>query len=117
MKMLCKTPVIIKRAWEFQKEFAENKNPGAKIIFRYSAKNVNLVASALNNMTVQVLRDGKPLGDESGKDVSRINGSSFVTINEPRLYTLIEDPRGYGEHTLDIIIENPGLDAFTFTFG
>jgi len=104
-------------AWEFQNEFAENKNPGAKIIFRYSAKNVNLVASASNNVTVRVFRDGKLLGNESGKDVSRTNGSSFVTINESRLYALIDDPQGYGEHTLDIIIENPGLDAFTFTFG
>ncbi len=104
-------------AWEFQNEFAENKNPGAKIIFRYSAKNVNLVASATNNVTVQVFRDGKSLGNESGKDVSMRNGSSIVTISEPRLYTLIEDPAGYGEHTLEINIENPGLRAFTFTFG
>ncbi len=104
-------------AWEFQNEFAENINPQAKIIFRYSAKNVNFVASAANNVTVQVFRDSRPLGNESGKDVSKRNGSSIVTIREPRLYALIEDPEGYGEHTLEINIENPGLQAFTFTFG
>ncbi len=104
-------------AWEFQNEFAENKNPGAKIIFLYNAKNVNLVASATGNVTLQVFREGKPLGNESGKDVLRRNGSSIVTVGEPRLYTLVEDPEGYGEHTLEIIIENPGLRAFTFTFG
>jgi hypothetical protein len=103
--------------WNFQNEFAENKNLGAKIIFRYSAKNVNFVASAINNVTVQVFRDGRPLGNESGKDVSRRNGLSIVTISEPRLYALIEDPEGYGEHTLEINIENTGLQAFTFTFG
>jgi thiol-disulfide isomerase/thioredoxin len=104
-------------AWDFQNEYADNIYPGAKIIFRYNAKNVHFVASAKENTTIQVLRDGKPLGNESGKDVSRINGSSIVTINEPRLYTLVEDPMGYGEHTLEIIVENPGLHAFTFTFG
>jgi thiol-disulfide isomerase/thioredoxin len=104
-------------SWNFQNEFAENINPGAKIIFRYSAKNVNFVASATNNVTVQVFRDGKPLGNESGGDVLRRDGSSIVNISEPRLYTLIDDPAGYGEHTLEIIAENPGLQAFTFTFG
>ncbi|HEY9204795.1 MAG TPA: redoxin domain-containing protein [Candidatus Methanoperedens sp.] len=103
--------------WEFQDEFAENKNPGARIIFRYNAKNVHFVASARDNATIQVLRDGKPLGNEAGKDVLRKNGSSVINISEARLYTLIEDPAGYGEHTLEIIIENPGLSAFTFTFG
>ncbi len=104
-------------AWKFQNEFAENRNPGAKIIFRYSARNVNLVASALNNVIVKVIRDGKQPGNESGKDVLMRNGLSIVTINESRLYSLIEDPEGYGEHTLEITIDNPGLRAFTFTFG
>jgi len=104
-------------AWDFQNEYAENKDPGAKIIFRYNAKNVHFVASANENITIRILRDGNMLGNESGKDVSTINGSSIVTISEPRLYTLIEDPMGYGEHTLDILVENPGLHAFTFTFG
>ncbi len=103
--------------WDFQNEFAENKDPGTKIIFSYSAKNVNFVASAINNVTVQVFRDGKPLGNESGKDVLRGNNTSTVTIREPRLYSLIDDPGGYGEHTIEINIENPGLRAFTFTFG
>ncbi len=103
--------------WDFQNEYAENKNPGAKIIFRYSAKNVNFVASVINNVTVQVFRDGRPLGNESGKDVLIRNGSSIAVISEPRLYSLIDDPAGYGEHTLEMIIDDPGLRAFTFTFG
>ncbi|VVB90238.1 Thiol-disulfide oxidoreductase ResA [uncultured archaeon] len=103
--------------WDFQNEFAENKNPGAKIIFRYSAKNVNFVASAINNVTIRVFRDGMQPGDKSGRDVLMRNGSSIVIISEPRLYSLIDDPEGYGEHTLEIDIEDPGLRAFTFTFG
>lgn len=103
--------------WEFQDEFAESKSSGAKIIFRYNAKSVNLVASAKENVTAGIFRNGKPLGNESGANVVRRNNLSIVNISEPRLYNLIEDPAGYGEHTLEIIIESQGLRAFTFTFG
>lgn len=103
--------------WNFHDQFAENENSLAKIIFRYSAKSVYFVASAKDGATIQVFRDGKPLGNEAGGDIVMRNGLSSVNVSEPHLYKLVEDPAGYGEHTLLIIVENPRLDAFTFTFG
>ena len=101
--------------WNFADEFAENKSSQAKIIFRYQAKNVFFVANSETDATLRVLRDGKPLGTEAGADIAK-DGSSTVHIKEPRLYKLIQDP-DYGQHTIEIIIEKPGLNAFTFTFG
>jgi hypothetical protein len=43
------------------------------------------------------------------------NGKVF--IQESRLYNLINNPDGSGTHTLELIIDSPGLEAFTFTFG
>ena len=103
--------------WDFQDEFAESKSSQAKIIFRYNAKSVYIVASAKDSAIIRIFRDGKPPGDEAGGDVMKKNGLNIVNISEPHLYKIIEDPAGYGEHTLEIIIENPGLHAFTFTFG
>jgi thiol-disulfide isomerase/thioredoxin len=103
--------------WNFENEFAENKSSGAKIIFRYRAKNVYMVASSVNGVGAKVLLDGKPLGAEKGADIVNSNGQSALKIKEDRLYKLIEDPAGYGEHTLEIIIDQPGLKSFTFTFG
>lgn len=103
--------------WNFQDEFAESKSPQAKIIFRYNAKSVYFVASAKDGATIRIFRDGKPLGNEAAGDVVMRNDLSIVNVSEPHLYKLIEDPAGYGEHTLEIVVENPGLDAFTFTFG
>jgi hypothetical protein len=104
-------------SWNFQQEFAENASSKAKIVFRYKAKSVYFVASSDAPVTVTVLRDGKPLSSERGVDVVESNGSTHTTIQADRLYKLIDDPVGYAEHTLELIIENPGLRAFTFTFG
>ncbi|MCP6719226.1 MAG: redoxin family protein [Patescibacteria group bacterium] len=103
--------------WDFTKEFAENKSSNAKIIFRYQAEKVFIVASSENGVKIRVLRDKVPLGDEVGADVEKNNDESSIFIDQDRLYRVIEDPKGYGEHTLEIIIENPGLRIFTFTFG
>ena len=103
--------------WKFEKEFAENQNSLAKIVFKYKAKNIYFVAAAENNVKIHVMRDGKPLSAEAGSDVIIENGLSVVNIKEPKLYKLVEDSAGYGEHTLEIIVESPGIHAFTFTFG
>ncbi len=99
--------------WDLKDEFAENKSKGAKIIFRYQAKDVYIVASSEEGVNVSLLLDGKPLAKEGGEDV--FQGSVF--IKEDRLYKIIQDSEGFGEHTLELIIEKPGMKAFTFTFG
>ena len=99
--------------WNLTKEYAENKSPEAKIVFRYRAKNVYLVAGSEKGTEFKILIDGKPLAEHRGKDVSK---TSAVTIKEERLYKIIEGDTAE-EHLLEIIIEKPGLRAFAFTFG
>ncbi|MCH7754901.1 hypothetical protein IH970_07220 [candidate division KSB1 bacterium] len=100
--------------WNLTEEFAENKSSGAKIIFRYQAEKVFLVARSEKGVTATILIDGKPVGNRAGQHVDE-NGVVF--FKEDRLYRLVEDPGGWGEHTLEIIIEEAGLEAFAFTFG
>ena len=88
--------------WNFEDEFGENKSAGAKIIFKYRAKNVYLVASADSATKIKILKDGRETEEE--------------TVKAAGTYNIISDS-DYGEHTLEIIIEDPGLKAFTFTFG
>ena len=76
---------------------------------------VYFVASASQPIEVKITRDGKPLGNEAGADVNKKTSSAI--IGKDRLYKLIEDTSGYGEHTIEITIPKPGLKAFTFTFG
>ncbi|PIT92687.1 MAG: thiol-disulfide isomerase [Candidatus Harrisonbacteria bacterium CG10_big_fil_rev_8_21_14_0_10_42_17] len=112
-----KNKLYLDGKWEFTEEFATNESKEAKIIFRYEAEKVFFVGSADTTVRVRILRDGKPIGAAAGKDVIMNNGDAVVNIHSNQLYRLIEDPAGHGEHTLEIIIENPGLKAFTFTFG
>lgn len=101
--------------WNFENEFAENKSGNAKVIFRYNAKDVYLVANSKSGVNVQILQDGVPVQEGAGEDVAK-DGSGAAFIKEDGLYKLIEGNE-YGEHVLEIIVENPGLRAFTFTFG
>lgn len=100
--------------WDFEDQYATNNNAGAKIFYEYDAKNVYIVAAANQPVTLKILRDGQPLGAAAGSDVS---SSSTMTIQANRLYNIVSDPSGYGTHTLEITVENPGLQAYTFTFG
>jgi len=99
-------------SWNFQPEFSKNITSG-KIVLKYKAKSVYLVASSDKGVTVKILRDGKPLGGEAGADVAE---DRTVFIKDNRLYKLIGASE-YGEHTIEIQINDPGLQVFTFTFG
>jgi thiol-disulfide isomerase/thioredoxin len=99
--------------WNIEDEYAKNTSAEAHIIYRYSATNVYFVASSKNGVRITVLRDGVPVKAQKGADVDE---SGHVLIKEARLYKLVQEPT-MGEHTLEIIIDTPGLDAYTFTFG
>jgi cytochrome c biogenesis protein CcdA/thiol-disulfide isomerase/thioredoxin len=105
-------------SWNFESEFAENESADAEISYHYFAPRVFFVASAPETIKVKILRDGKPLTTAiAGDDVYFENGNSYVNIHADRLYNLIQDTQDETDHTLMMIIEQPGLKAFTFTFG
>jgi thiol-disulfide isomerase/thioredoxin len=89
--------------WDIQDEYAENKNAGAKIIFRYQGQKVFIVASAKEDVKLELAREGDKLKD--------------VDVKEEMLYRLVEDPEGYGQYTLEITVTDPGFRAYAFTFG
>lgn len=101
--------------WQITNEFAQNISQGAKIIFRYNSKDVYFVGSSDTGVKIKVLQDGKPVEDAAGEDISK-DGKGDGFVKDSRLYKLISNPKA-GDHILEIIIDSPGLKAFTFTFG
>ena len=99
---LIKNKLYLNGEWNIENEYSENNSAGAKILFKYEAKDVFFVAGAESDIKIKILKDGALIDTQ--------------TIKNHTLYHLIKDATG-GVHTLEIIIESPGLRAYTFTFG
>lgn len=101
--------------WNFNPEFAENQG-NAKVVFQYKAKNVYIVGSSASHQAVivKVLIDGKPIDPSMmGADVAP---DGTMKIDTDRLYSIVKGV-DYQGHTLELDIQGPDLDAYTFTFG
>lgn len=98
--------------WNILREHAESSG-SARVVIKYSAKNVYMVLSAETAQKVVVKHDGKVI--ESGRGIDVASDGTMV-VSEERLYHVVADDE-HGQHTLEIIIPEAGLRAFTFTFG
>ncbi len=99
--------------WNITAENADAQTSG-DIEYHYKAKNVYFVGSGGSGTTVDIYQDGKLVSASAAVDVDSKTGKAV--IKEERLYHLIQNA-DYEEHTLRIHVTNPGLKAFTFTFG
>jgi cytochrome c biogenesis protein CcdA/thiol-disulfide isomerase/thioredoxin len=102
-------------AWKINDESATSvKN--SVIEYNFSANNVYLVLSPSLRGTskVKVFIDGNPISASmSGSDVL----SGEVILDRDRLYNLVNLRGKFGQHILRLEFENPGIEAFAFTFG
>jgi cytochrome c biogenesis protein CcdA/thiol-disulfide isomerase/thioredoxin len=101
-------------SWTIQSEYATSNTSGNAIEYTYTAHDLDFVASANTPVTIEVFRDGAPVGSFAGADVDP--KTSTATISANRLYNLVHDTVP-GKHTIMIKIMSPGLQAYTFTFG
>jgi Thioredoxin like C-terminal domain len=61
-----------------------------------------------------VTLDGQPPGDNHGVD---IDAGGNGTVTSQRLYQLIRQQSGVSDHTFSIQFLDPGVEAYSFTFG
>ena len=90
--------------------------PG-KIVFRFRSRDLHMVLGPQNNgmhVRFKVTLDGAPPGGDCGSD-SAPDGTG--SVREPRLYQLIRQKGRLENRTLQIEILDPGVQAFSFTFG
>jgi thiol-disulfide isomerase/thioredoxin len=99
--------------WNITDEYAEALTAEAQIFYGFTARDVYMVLSADAPVTVRVTVDGKIPEKSLGADVSP---DGTLTVGDERLYHLLQfSDRTSGAFTLTV--EDPGLKAFTFTFG
>ncbi len=90
----------------------------SRLLVSCSAAEINLVMNAPENVeaALNVLVGGKTVAQrEAGEDVSSIDGCTFVHVNQPRMYRLIQ-AASVQSRLLELSTSTPGLEAFAFTF-
>ncbi len=91
--------------WTIGSEASELTEGSGKLILRYKAGKVNIVAGSKDGaeIPIKILLDKKSAPE--------------VIISSPQLYNLVNTAGDGVWHTLEIRIPRPGLRVFTFTFG
>jgi cytochrome c biogenesis protein CcdA/thiol-disulfide isomerase/thioredoxin len=102
--------------WVDGRQSAKSLAAGAKIHFRFHARDLHLVLGSATGRPVRfrVMLDGKAPRDDAGVDAAA-NGSGTVT--EQRLYQLVRQKGAVRDRDFTIEFLDPGVEAFSFTFG
>lgn len=103
--------------WSDRPQVAILKSPGGKIIFRFHARDLNLVlgpASDGKPIHFRVTLDGHAPGADHGVDTDAAGNGVVKTY---RMYQLIRQKGKVRTQNFVIEFEEPGVQAFSFTFG
>jgi thiol-disulfide isomerase/thioredoxin len=104
--------LYLRGTWNITREYATPLG-AASIVVRYHGKEVYFVAASGKSVRLRVLQDGVPVSMQRGEHV---DAEGYTTIEEDRLYKLVNNPSSE-EHVLELQIPEGGLEAYTFTFG
>jgi hypothetical protein len=88
-----------------------------RIVYRFHARDLHLImAPAVHKAAIRfrVLIDGRPPGAAHGVDVDEQGNG---TVTEARMYQLIRQPEPIADRQFEIEFLEPGVEAFSFTFG
>jgi len=100
--------------WFVSEESARADTSGATLMLRYTAMDVNLVMTPPANGAARVeLLTGEE--QRAGSDVSLEHGRCFITVDRPRMYSLIANPSVLSGG-LRLKMLDPGVTVYAFTF-
>jgi thiol-disulfide isomerase/thioredoxin len=103
--------------WTIRSEAAALKGATGRIVYRFHARDVNLImgpSARGTSVGFRVRIDGKPPGGAHGIDIDE---QGYGVVSEPRMYQLIRQPGPVTDRVFEIEFVGPGVEAFDFTFG
>jgi thiol-disulfide isomerase/thioredoxin len=107
--------------WTIDKEAITLNEPNGRIGYRFHGRDLNLVMGppagrdgGARTVRFRVLLDGQPAMSAHGSDVDA-QGNGLATSQ--RLYQLIRQPKPIVDRVFEIEYLDPGVQAFSFTFG
>ncbi|MEM2760683.1 MAG: thioredoxin family protein [Nitrososphaerales archaeon] len=103
--------VYLEGVWKSNKDNMELASDKGKVVLKYNAKAVNIVAAGKALLTIRL---DSNLIDDTNKGGDVFNAET--NISEERLYNLVSS-KAYDQHTIEIDVEGKGFRLYTFTFG
>ena len=103
--------------WTIAARPAVLNEASGRIVFRFHARDVNLVMGPANRGSLIRLRialDGEAPGAAHGTEV---DSQGQGTAGDQRLYQLIRQPGSIDDRTVAVEFLDPGVEAYCFTFG
>jgi hypothetical protein len=103
--------------WRVEAERAVAISAPTAISFRFRARDLHLVlgpADPAHPVRFRVTVDGRAPGEDHGTDIA---ADGTGTVTEQRLYQLLRQSGDVAEHTFAIEFLDPGVQAYSFTFG
>ncbi|AJC19561.1 cytochrome c biogenesis protein DipZ [Pandoraea pulmonicola] len=103
--------------WRVGAEQATATQPGARIVYRFHARDLHLVLgpdASGKPVRFRVSVDGEAPGDAHGTDVA---ADGTGTVTSQRLYQLVRQRGEVRDRTFSIEFLDPGVSAYAFTFG
>jgi thiol-disulfide isomerase/thioredoxin len=104
-------------SWNVRAESSTLESAPGKIVFRFHSRDLHMVLGPAKNGTpvrFKVNLNGAAPGDDHGSD-SSADGTGEV--RQPRMYQLIRQKGRIKDVTFEIEFLDPGVEAFSFTFG
>jgi hypothetical protein len=103
--------------WTVTPESATLNAANGGITYRFHARDLHLVlgpATGSGPIHFRVTIDGAPPGPDHGVDVAE-DGTGIVT--DQRLYQMVRETGSVADHLFEIEFLDPGVQAYSFTFG
>jgi hypothetical protein len=103
--------------WTMRADRVGLNEAGGRLLFRFQCRDVHLVlrrAEGRGPIPFRVLLDGEAPGAAHGVDVD-VDGNGV--LDDDRLYQLVRQPGPAEEPTFAIAFDEPGVEAYVFTFG
>lgn len=103
--------------WTMAEEATTLNSAGGQIACRFHGRDLNLVmgpAAPATPVRFRVVLDGQPPGESYGSD---IDGGGDGTLTQQRVYQLIRQVSPVADRTFEITFDDPGAQAYCFTFG
>jgi thiol-disulfide isomerase/thioredoxin len=103
--------------WTFARHAAISNAPGARVAFRFQARDANLVMGprvAGAAIPFVVTLNGQPIGDARGTDV---DADGRGVVRDQNTYQLIRQPGRITDALFEIEFLEAGAEVYCFTFG